>query len=111
MTLVMTLLLLRFGRAKEINEEIILNQKSGSNAIGTAEQIISGASGWVMLVILMSALLFAVFLVATPGGPIKLIGGALLLAVTLFCCKGLFTLEPNQAAVMIFFRQLCGNCL
>ena len=62
-----------------------------------------------MLVILMSALLFAVFLVATPGGPIKLIGGALLLAVTLFCCKGLFTLEPNQAAVMIFFGSYVGT--
>ena len=86
-----------------------MNQKSGSNTIGTDEQIISGASGWVMLVILLSALLIAVFLVATPGGPIKLIGGALLLAVTLFCWKGLFSLEPNQAAVMIFFGSYVGT--
>lgn len=62
-----------------------------------------------MLVILLLGLLCAIFLVATPGGPIKLIGGALLLAVTLFCWKGLFTLEPNQAVVMIFFGSYVGT--
>lgn len=86
-----------------------MNHKSGSNAIGTDEQIISGANGWLMLVILLPALLFAVFLVATPGGPVKLGAGAVLLVVTLFCCKGLFTLEPNQAAVMIFFGSYAGT--
>lgn len=86
-----------------------MNHRSGSNAIGTGEQIISGANGWLMLMILLPALLFAVFLVATPGGPVKLGVGAVLLVVTLFCCKGLFTLEPNQAAVMIFFGSYAGT--
>jgi regulator of protease activity HflC (stomatin/prohibitin superfamily) len=86
-----------------------LGHKSGSNAIGTDEQVISGANGWVTSMILLSMLLFAVFLIATPGGPIKLIGGASLLVVTLFGCKGLFTLEPNQAAVMIFFGSYAGT--
>ncbi|WP_177186298.1 SPFH domain-containing protein [Nitrosomonas sp. Nm166] len=86
-----------------------MNQESSSNAIGTDEQIISGSNGWVMLMILLLVFLFAVFLVATPGGPVKLIGGALLLAVTLFFCKSLFTLEPNQAAVMIFFGSHAGT--
>ncbi|MBS0588249.1 MAG: SPFH domain-containing protein [Proteobacteria bacterium] len=62
-----------------------------------------------MLMILLPALLFAVFLVATPGGPVKLMPGAALLVITLFCCKGLFTLEPNQAAVMIFFGSYAGT--
>lgn len=86
-----------------------MNQKSGSSAIGTGEHIISGANGWLMLMILLPALLFAVFLVATPGGPVKLMAGAALLVITLFCCKGLFTLEPNQAAVMIFFGSYAGT--
>jgi regulator of protease activity HflC (stomatin/prohibitin superfamily) len=86
-----------------------VNQKSGSSAIGTGEQIISGSNGWLMLMILLPALLFAVFLVATPGGPVKLMAGAALLVVALFCCKGLFTLEPNQAAVMIFFGSYAGT--
>lgn len=88
---------------------MILNHKSGSNAIGTDERIISGVNGWVILAILLSLLLFALFLVAMPGGPAKLIVGALLLAGTLFCWKGLFTLEPNQAAVMIFFGSYIGT--
>ncbi|MBK6958006.1 MAG: hypothetical protein IPH22_06075 [Nitrosomonas sp.] len=86
-----------------------MNQKSNSNPIGTDEKIISGSNGWLMLMILLPVLLFAVFLVATPGGPIKLIGGAALLALTLFLCKGFFTLEPNQAAVMIFFGSYAGT--
>lgn len=87
----------------------MLNQKLSSNAIGTDEQIISGANGWVMLIILLAALVLAIFLVATPGGPVKIIGGGVLLVVTLFCAKGLFTLEPNQAAVMIFFGSYVGT--
>jgi len=86
----------------------VLNQKSSSNAIGT-DEIISGANGWVMLIILLAALVLAIFLVATPGGPVKIIGGGVLLVVTLFCAKGLFTLEPNQAAVMIFFGSYVGT--
>lgn len=86
-----------------------MNQKSGSSVIGTDEQIISGANGWLMLMVLLPAILFAVFLVATPGGPVKLIAGTALLTVALFCCKGLFTLEPNQAAVMIFFGSYAGT--
>jgi regulator of protease activity HflC (stomatin/prohibitin superfamily) len=86
-----------------------VNQKSGSSAIGTDEHIISGTNGWLMLMVLLPVLLFAVFLVATPGGPVKLLAGAALLVITLFCCKGLFTLEPNQAAVMIFFGNYAGT--
>jgi regulator of protease activity HflC (stomatin/prohibitin superfamily) len=86
-----------------------LNQKSGSNAIGTDERIISGANGWIMLAILLLMLLLAVFLIATPGVPVKLAGGVVLLVFTLFLCKGLFTLEPNQAAVTIFFGQYAGT--
>lgn len=83
--------------------------KSNGRAIGTSEHIISANNGWVMLMVLLPALLLAAFLVATPGSPIKLLVGASLLAVTLFCCKGLFTLEPNQAAVMIFFGSYAGT--
>ncbi|MCE7914794.1 MAG: SPFH domain-containing protein [Nitrosomonas sp. PRO4] len=86
-----------------------LNSKSSGRAISTSEYIISASNGWVMLMVLLPALLLAIFLIATPGGPIKLFAGLSLLAVTLFCCKGLFTLEPNQAAVMIFFGSYAGT--
>ncbi|MBL8498908.1 MAG: SPFH domain-containing protein [Nitrosomonas sp.] len=86
-----------------------MSQKRGSSAIGTTEHIISGANGWVLLMILLPAFLFAIFLIMTPGSPIKLIGGGFLLALALFCFKGFFTLEPNQAAVMIFFGKYAGS--
>jgi regulator of protease activity HflC (stomatin/prohibitin superfamily) len=81
----------------------------GSNAISTEEEVITGVNGWVMLVILLAAIGFAFFLIATPGGPVKFIAGVVLIAVSAFCLKGLFTLEPNQAAVMIFFGSYAGT--
>ena len=84
-------------------------QEHGSSAISTDEQLIGGANGGVMLVIFLAALAFAVALALTPGGPLKFIAGVLLFAVSAFCLKGLFTLEPNQAAVMIFFGSYAGT--
>ncbi len=84
-------------------------QSQGSKAISTDEQIIAGANGWMILVVLLAALAFAVFLALTPGGPAKALAGGVLFAVSAFCLKGLFTLEPNQAAVMIFFGSYAGT--
>src|SRR5258705_240672 len=81
----------------------------GSNAISTDEEVIAGVNGWVMLVILLAAIGFAFVLIATPGGPAKFIAGVVLFAVSAFSLKGLFTLEPNQAAVMIFFGSYAGT--
>lgn len=49
------------------------------------------------------------FLTVTPGGPIKLLTGAVMIGLAFFGCKGLFTLEPNQAAVMVFFGNYVGT--
>ena len=82
----------------------------GSNAISTDEEVITGASGWVMLVVLLAAAAGGFFLIAVGGGaPVKFIVGVLVLGVAGFCLKGLFTLEPNQAAVMIFFGSYAGT--
>ena len=81
----------------------------GSNAISTDEEVIGGVNGWVMLVILLAALLFGFFLFAIPSGPAIKIVGLVLAVVSAFCLKGLFTLEPNQAAVMIFFGSYAGT--
>ncbi len=84
-------------------------QQHASNAISTDEQVIAGANGWVMLAVWLAALAFAVFLIITPAGPAKFVAGVLLFAVSAFCLKGLFTLQPNQAAVMIFFGSYAGT--
>ncbi|HEV7822975.1 MAG TPA: SPFH domain-containing protein [Burkholderiales bacterium] len=81
----------------------------GSNPISTDEEVIAGANGWLMLVILLAVMAFAFSLIAVPGGPAKFIAGVVLFAITAFCLKGLLTLEPNQAAVMIFFGSYAGT--
>ena len=58
---------------------------------------------------MLVALALAVPLAVVPGGGIKFVAGVLLFAVSAFSLKGLFTLEPNQAAVMIFFGSYAGT--
>src|SRR4051812_11572224 len=81
----------------------------GSNAISTDEQVITGVNGWVMLVILLAAIVLGLALLALPGGPAKFIAGVVIVGIAVFCLKGLFTLEPNQASVMIFFGSYAGT--
>ena len=61
-------------------------------------------SGWVGL---LAALLLggAGFLLVVRGEP----AAALLVAIGLILVKGLFTLEPNQAAVLVFFGEYAGT--
>lgn len=80
-----------------------------SNPIGTHESVITGYNGWIMLAVFVAAILFGLYLAATHGPAPKVIGGALLVGLSVFCLKGLFTLEPNQAAVMIFFGSYAGT--
>lgn len=87
----------------------IFNQKSGCNAIGTDELIIFDANGWIMLMVLLIGFLLGIVLVVTSGGVVKIFAGGTVLVITLFCAKGLFTLEPNQAAVMVFFGKYAGT--
>ena len=80
-----------------------------SSSIGTEERVVIGASGWVGLFVLLALLGCAGFaFLFLP--PLMKIAGLLLGVVTIFCTKGLFTLEPNQAAVLLFFGKYVGTC-
>ena len=59
----------------------------GSNAISTDEEVITGANGWMMLIVALIAAAVAFGLVATPGSPVKFIGGVGLLVVAAFCVR------------------------
>ena len=86
-----------------------MKQQLSNKQIYTDENIISGWNGWFMLMMLLTMFLFGLLLTIAPGGPIKLLGGAAMIGLAFFGCKGLFTLEPNQAAVMIFFGNYVGT--
>jgi regulator of protease activity HflC (stomatin/prohibitin superfamily) len=80
-----------------------------SSSIGTEERVVIGANGWVGLFVLLALLGCAGFaFLFLP--PLMKIAGLLLGVVTIFCTKGLFTLEPNQAAVLLFFGKYVGTC-
>jgi regulator of protease activity HflC (stomatin/prohibitin superfamily) len=62
-------------------------------------------SGWLGLLLGLALLGFGVLWVVRGGGPL----GIPLVALGAFVLKGLFTLEPNQGAVLIFFGEYAGT--
>jgi hypothetical protein len=83
--------------------------RENGSSVGTDEQTIEGINGWVMLIILLTIAGFGVYLAVPPVGLPGFIGGILLCTVALFCFNGMLTLEPNQAAIMIFFGSYAGT--
>jgi len=61
-------------------------------------------SGWLGLaLVLVLFALAAIF--ALRAGPAGIVVGVLLVLIGFFFAKGLFTLEPNEAAVLVFFGE------
>jgi len=61
-------------------------------------------SGWLGLLVVLVLFGLAAFF-ALRGSPAGIAVGVLLVLGGFFCAKGLFTLEPNEAAVLIFFGE------
>jgi regulator of protease activity HflC (stomatin/prohibitin superfamily) len=61
-------------------------------------------SGWLGLLAVLVLFALGAFSVLR-GGPAGIVIGALLVFAGFFFVKGLFTLEPNEAAVLIFFGE------
>jgi regulator of protease activity HflC (stomatin/prohibitin superfamily) len=62
-------------------------------------------SGWLGLLAALLLIGLGAAFVVRGGGPL----GILAVGLGLFLLKGLFTLEPNQAAVLIFFGEYAGT--
>lgn len=62
-------------------------------------------SGWLGLLAALALLGFGALVVVRGGGPL----GIPFVALGAFLLKGLFTLEPNQGAVLIFFGEYAGT--
>ena len=66
-------------------------------------------NGFVALVLILAAIVGAVFMIVkganteVPMGPILVVGGALI------SCKGFMLLEPNEARVLTFFGEYRGS--
>ena len=69
-------------------------------------------SGWIALLCVLALLAFGGFYVSaslTPRAPAAMGVGLGLLATGLFCLRGFFTLQPNEAAVMVFLGTYAGT--
>jgi regulator of protease activity HflC (stomatin/prohibitin superfamily) len=76
----------------------------------TSERIVSTMNGWGMLIVNFALLVGAGFMLRTTGmvGPIHF-AGALVTLVGLVLLRGYFTLQPNQARVLILFGAYKGT--
>jgi regulator of protease activity HflC (stomatin/prohibitin superfamily) len=75
------------------------------------EHVFSALSGWPMLLVnflLFVAAAFTIGVAAAPGSALQFIGAALAL-VALLMLGGYFTLQPNQARVLILFGAYKGT--
>jgi regulator of protease activity HflC (stomatin/prohibitin superfamily) len=76
-----------------------------------SERIARAMNGWGMLILNIALLLSAAYLLnlaAAEGGPIRFIGGLCAL-LGLIMVGGYFTLQPNQARVLILFGAYKGT--
>jgi regulator of protease activity HflC (stomatin/prohibitin superfamily) len=76
-----------------------------------SERLISAVSGWTMLIVNLGLLVAAAFIIgsiAAPGSTLQWIGYALAL-MGLLMLGGYFTLQPNQARVLILFGAYKGT--
>jgi regulator of protease activity HflC (stomatin/prohibitin superfamily) len=76
-----------------------------------SERVVSAMNGWMMLIVNVALLLgaaFVVYRVAAVGSPMQLLGGLLALAGFVML-GGYFTLQPNQARVLMLFGAYKGT--
>ena len=70
------------------------------------------ANGFVALTVQLLLIALSIFIIVKGGmndNGLFIVGGIILLLVTIISTIGLFTLEPNEAAVMIFFGKYKGT--
>jgi regulator of protease activity HflC (stomatin/prohibitin superfamily) len=76
-----------------------------------AERVVSAMNGWGMLIVNLALFIAAAWLTslgAGAGGPIQIVGG-LAAFVGFVMLLGYFTLQPNQARVLILFGAYKGT--
>lgn len=77
-----------------------------------SEKNVNAANGWAMLLLGIALVFGGIFLILTgalSGVPLVIIIGALTIVLAVFILAGLFTLQPNTAAVLILFGAYRGT--
>ena len=80
--------------------------------IANQERVVKAANGWGMLVLLLLAAALAGAGIPYGGlhhNPPLLIAAIVLFIVTMVLLSGLFTLQPNEARVLVLFGEYQGT--
>ncbi len=79
----------------------------------TPELLVNAWSGWAMLLInfalLVGGVLFVVITASSNASPAFALGGMLAFVIAVFLTAGYFTLQPNEARVLILFGSYRGT--
>jgi regulator of protease activity HflC (stomatin/prohibitin superfamily) len=73
------------------------------------EKIVKVSDGWTMLLLTLGILAGAIALAASQAGIVAFVGAGLLALLGLFMCFGFFTLQPNEARVLLLFGEYIGT--
>lgn len=83
----------------------------------TPEKVVDVFNGWLVLAILILALAAEIFAIVTGALDMSatntvsplFIGGVVAAVIWFVCCLGFYTLQPNQAAVLVLFGKYVGT--
>ncbi len=86
--------------------------ENNQQRVANREVVIKAANGWPMLGLLL--LLGAASIASIPYGavenqPVVMVGAAIVLALTVVLLTGLFSLQPNEARVLVLFGSYQGT--
>lgn len=89
-----------------------MNSPSSASHAASRERAIQSPSGWLMLPVVLGLYLLALvvfFMGVGARSPVLIVGAILILVVAVVCSGGFFTLQPNEAAVLILFGSYRGS--
>jgi len=77
----------------------------------TAEKLTSAGNGWVHLFLALGMMLFSglIFIAAVASMPLLLLIALPLFVVSMVWFNGLFTIQPNEACLLMFFGPYVGT--
>ena len=87
--------------------------KGSTSSSVTQEVVASSANGYVMFVVSLALVVAAPVLIASGGGPIvhpgRVVLGILCFVLGMISFRGLYMLQPNQAALLLLFGNYRGT--
>jgi regulator of protease activity HflC (stomatin/prohibitin superfamily) len=102
-----------FRSSERINADQSVRERQTMSEHFIANEIEAKAvSGWIALLFVCALLAFGgsfAFAGVVQRAPLAICSGLGLVAIGLFCARGFFTLQPNEAAVMVFFGTYAGT--